>query len=66
MNERERYVKCGFENLCIFMATEEDFVLEMANFWKDFVSSILKLNIQDILQNLLDGFKTQNSYHHLL
>jgi len=33
---------CGFENLCIFMATEQDFVFEMANFWKDFVSSILK------------------------
>jgi hypothetical protein len=42
MNERERYVKYEFENLCIFMATQEDFVLEMANFWKDFVSSILK------------------------
>ncbi|HOK56053.1 MAG TPA: uroporphyrinogen decarboxylase family protein [bacterium] len=33
---------CGFENLCIFMAEKEDFVLEMANFWKNFVSEILK------------------------
>ncbi len=33
---------CGFENLCIFMAENEDFVLEMANFWKDFISQILK------------------------
>ncbi len=33
---------CGFENLCIFMAEKEDFVFEMANFWKSFVSNILK------------------------
>jgi len=39
---------CGFENLCIFMVTQEDFVLEMANFWKDFVSSILKKVLKKI------------------
>ncbi len=32
---------CGFENLCMLMATEQDFVMEMVNFWKDFVLSIL-------------------------
>ncbi|MCM8772719.1 MAG: hypothetical protein NC926_03060 [Candidatus Omnitrophica bacterium] len=33
---------CGFENLCIFMAENEDLVFEMANFWKDFVFKLLK------------------------
>ncbi len=33
---------CGFENLCIFMADDPDFVHEMASFWTDFVSDILK------------------------
>ncbi|MCM8804287.1 MAG: hypothetical protein NC833_03420 [Candidatus Omnitrophica bacterium] len=33
---------CGFENLCIFMAEKEDFVLEMSLFWKNFVSEMLK------------------------
>ncbi len=32
---------CGFENLCIFMATRQDFVQEMASFWKDFVLAVL-------------------------
>lgn len=32
---------CGFENLCIFMATEPDFVMEMVSFWKDFVLTVL-------------------------
>lgn len=33
---------CGFENLCILMATEQDFVEEMVNFWKDFVLALLR------------------------
>lgn len=32
---------CGFENLCIFMADEPDFVHEMAQFWSDFMSKLL-------------------------
>jgi hypothetical protein len=28
---------CGFENLCIFMADDPDFVQEMAEFWTNFV-----------------------------
>ncbi|MCM8830268.1 MAG: hypothetical protein NC824_04640 [Candidatus Omnitrophica bacterium] len=32
---------CGFENLCILMATEPDFVMEMANFWNAFVLTVL-------------------------
>lgn len=32
---------CGFENLCILMATEPDFIMEMATFWKDFVLAVL-------------------------
>ena len=39
---------CGFENLCIFMATKPDFVEEMANFWKNFVLEILTPYIQKI------------------
>ncbi len=33
---------CGFENLCILMAENEEFVVDMVNFWKDFVKEILK------------------------
>ena len=32
---------CGFEGLCLLMATQPDFVGEMANFWKNFVLSVL-------------------------
>lgn len=32
---------CGFENLCILMAQDPDFVMEMANYWKEFVLSVL-------------------------
>lgn len=33
---------CGFENLCILMATDQDFVMEMVEFWKNFVLSVLR------------------------
>ncbi len=33
---------CGFENLCMFMATDQDFVMEMVEFWKNFVLSLLR------------------------
>ena len=32
---------CGFEGLCILMVEEPEFVMEMADFWKDFVSAML-------------------------
>lgn len=32
---------CGFENLCMLMATEPDFVMEMVEFWKNFVLTLL-------------------------
>ncbi|MBM4018209.1 MAG: hypothetical protein FJ288_07750 [Planctomycetes bacterium] len=32
---------CGFENLCILMADQPDFVDEMADFWERFVAGIL-------------------------
>ncbi|MCM8777517.1 MAG: hypothetical protein NC905_04565 [Candidatus Omnitrophica bacterium] len=32
---------CGFENLCILMATEPDFIMEMTNFWNAFVLTVL-------------------------
>ncbi|MCM8818578.1 MAG: hypothetical protein NC915_03770 [Candidatus Omnitrophica bacterium] len=39
---------CGFENLCILMVEKEDFVCEMANFWKDFVIKIIKKIVSKI------------------
>lgn len=33
---------CGFENLCIFMAEDPDFVGEMANFWENFMLQCLE------------------------
>jgi len=39
---------CGFENLCIFMATQQDFVMEMASFWKKFVLQVLRPVIKEI------------------
>jgi len=33
---------CGLENLCIFMLEKPDFVLEMSDFWRDFVSTMLR------------------------
>jgi len=39
---------CGFENLCILMATEQDFVMEMVNFWKDFVLETLDPILQKV------------------
>jgi uroporphyrinogen decarboxylase len=33
---------CGFENLCMFMATDQDFVMEMVEFWKNFVLFLLR------------------------
>ena len=32
---------CGFENLCIMMADNPDFVHEMAEFWSNFISGLL-------------------------
>ncbi|HOJ39237.1 MAG TPA: uroporphyrinogen decarboxylase family protein, partial [bacterium] len=32
---------CGFEGLCLLMATQPDFVMEMATFWKNFVLKVL-------------------------
>jgi hypothetical protein len=33
---------CGFENLCIFMADDPEFVYEMAEFWSGFVLNMLE------------------------
>lgn len=32
---------CGFEGLCIMMALESDFVMEMMEFWKSFITNNL-------------------------
>ncbi len=32
---------CGFENLCMLMAEDPDFVYEMASYWTDFVLAML-------------------------
>jgi len=33
---------CGFENLCIMMIEQPDFVMEMADYWGDYVLNIIK------------------------
>ncbi|PIP16517.1 MAG: hypothetical protein COX46_01785 [bacterium (Candidatus Ratteibacteria) CG23_combo_of_CG06-09_8_20_14_all_48_7] len=33
---------CGFENLCLFMAENPDFVMEMTRFWQNFVLAVLE------------------------
>ena len=33
---------CGFENLCMLMAEDPEFVADMAGFWSDFVSAMLE------------------------
>lgn len=33
---------CGFENLCLLMAEDPDFVMEMAEFWGDFVLALIR------------------------
>ncbi|MCL5674422.1 MAG: hypothetical protein M1501_01590 [Candidatus Omnitrophica bacterium] len=40
---------CGFENLCILMAEEPDFVSEMTNFWQDFAAKILGKVLAEIV-----------------
>ena len=40
---------CGFENLCIFMVEDPDFIMEMSDFWKDFVSQMLDKALQHIV-----------------
>lgn len=37
---------CGFENLCMLMIEDPDFVAEMASFWTSFVSNMLKKILQ--------------------
>ena len=39
---------CGFENLCILMATKPDFVVEMINFWSEFVSETLSPILKNV------------------
>ena len=39
---------CGLENLCIYMIEKPKFVYAMSEFWRDFVSSILKRYIEKI------------------
>mgnify|MGYP000131160743 CR=1 FL=1 len=39
---------CGLENLCIFMIEKPKFVHEMSEFWRDFVSNILKRYVEKI------------------
>lgn len=39
---------CGFENLCIFMAEDPNLIHEMADFWSEFVTSMLKKTLPHI------------------
>lgn len=40
---------CGFENLCMLMVTEPDFVKEMIKFWKNFVLTVLERATKHII-----------------
>jgi len=44
---------CGFEGLCILMVEEPDFVMEMAEFWKDFVSATLDKILQHVTPDVI-------------
>ncbi len=39
---------CGLENLCIFMVESPDFVSEMSDFWRAFVSQILRRCVEKV------------------
>ena len=40
---------CGFEQLCMLMIDEPDFVMEMADFWKNFVSKTLERILENVV-----------------
>ena len=44
---------CGFEELCIMMAEQPDFVAEMSRFWQDFVSEMLKRIFEHVVPDVL-------------
>jgi uroporphyrinogen decarboxylase len=44
---------CGFENLCLWMIEQPDFVKEMAEFWEDFVARLLARIIDHASPDLL-------------
>ena len=39
---------CGMEGLCILMADQPDFVMEMADFWTDFVSETMRPILEQV------------------
>jgi len=52
---------CGFEGLCILMAEQPEFVDEMAEFWKDFVSRMLERILARVVPDSV-GFNEDMAY----
>jgi hypothetical protein len=44
---------CGFENLCMMMVEQADFVAEMAAFWTDFVAGLLDRIVAQVAPDVL-------------
>lgn len=44
---------CGMEGLCMLMLEQPDFVLEMALFWRDFVSEVLQAVLDRVAPDML-------------
>lgn len=44
---------CGFEGLCMLMIEDPEFVAEMAEFWKDFVSSLLDRILEQVVPDAI-------------
>ncbi len=52
---------CGFEGLCILMAEQPEFVDEMAEFWRDFVSRMLDRILARVVPDSV-GFNEDMAY----
>ena len=44
---------CGMEGLCLLMAEQPDFVLEMVDFWRSFITSILKRLLERVVPDFV-------------
>lgn len=44
---------CGMEGLCLLMAEQPDFVLEMVSFWRSFVTSILEKLLPQVVPDFV-------------
>ena len=58
---------CGFENLCILMADDPDFVQEMIDFWSDFVLQTLSSVLERVtLDHVMVGEDMAYKMHSMI